>query len=74
MFPSQGARAELQKITLPPLKASEVEVDMKYNGLCHTEIHMRDNDWGVSNYPMVAGHEGVGTIRRVGAAVKSHKV
>jgi uncharacterized zinc-type alcohol dehydrogenase-like protein len=47
---------------------------MKYNGLCHTEIHMRDNDWGVSNYPMVAGHEGVGTIRRVGAAVKSHKV
>lgn len=64
----------MQTITLPPLKSTDVEVDMQYNGLCHTEIHMRDNDWGISNYPMVAGHEGIGIVRRIGSDVKTHKV
>jgi len=71
---SQGAKAVFQKITLPPLKSSEVEIEMKYNGLCHTDIHMRDNDWGITNYPLVAGHEGIGTIRHMGSDVKTHKV
>jgi uncharacterized zinc-type alcohol dehydrogenase-like protein len=33
-----------------------------------------DNDWGISDYPLVLGHEGVGTVRRVGDAVKGLKV
>ena len=32
---------------------------------------MRDNDWGISNYPVVLGHEGVGIIRKLGSSVKS---
>ncbi|CAM9142516.1 unnamed protein product [Chrysoparadoxa australica] len=43
-------------------------------GLCHTEIHMRDNDWGSSNFPMVPGHEGVGVIQAVGSAAHLHAV
>ena len=56
------------------VQKKQVEIDMKYNGLCHTDIHMRDNDWGITNYPLVAGHEGIGTIRRTGMDVKTHKV
>lgn len=34
-----------------PLKDSEIEIKITHNGLCHTDIHMRDNDWGVSKFP-----------------------
>lgn len=44
------------------------------NRLCHTDIHMRDNDWGISDYPIVLGHEGVGIIRKIGSSVKTLKV
>lgn len=40
-------------------------------GLCHTDIHMRDNDWGISDYPLLAGHEGVAHVTRVGSAVRN---
>lgn len=74
VIPEEGAKAELQIVTLPQLEANEVEVEMLYNGLCHTDIHMRDNDWQISNYPMVAGHEGIGRVRLLGSAVKTHSV
>ena len=35
---------------------------------------MRDNDWGISNYPLVLGHEGVGIVRKMGSSVKTLKV
>ena len=41
---------------------------------CHTDIHMRDNDWNNAVYPMVCGHEVVGIVERVGANVTEHKV
>ena len=52
-----------------PLKDSEIEIRVTHNGLCHTDIHMRDNDWGVSKFPLVAGHEVVGVVTEVGKAV-----
>ena len=52
-----------------PLKDSEIEVRVTHNGLCHTDIHMRDNDWKVSQFPLVAGHEVVGKVTEVGKAV-----
>ena len=52
-----------------PLKDSEIEIRVTHNGLCHTDIHMRDNDWGVSKFPLVPGHEVVGVITEVGEAV-----
>ena len=56
-----------------PLKDSEIEVRVTHNGLCHTDIHMRDNDWGVSEFPLVAGHEVVGEVTEIGKAVTNLK-
>ncbi len=54
-----------------PLQVDEVEIRVTHNGLCHTDIHMRDNDWNVSQYPLVAGHEVVGVVTAVGEKVHS---
>ena len=72
--PGKGERLVLQDITLPALKATHVECDVTYCGLCHTDIHMKENDWGVSNYPLVLGHEGIATVRKVGSSVRNLKV
>ena len=56
-----------------PLKNDEIEVQVTHNGLCHTDIHMRDNDWGVSKFPLVAGHEVVGIVTEVGEDVTNLK-
>ena len=52
-----------------PLKDSEIEIRVTHNGLCHTDIHMRDNDWKISKFPLVAGHEVVGLVTEVGENV-----
>lgn len=70
----KGAKLELADITLPALTATQVQLDLTHCGLCHTDIHMRDNDWGVSNYPLVLGHEGVGIVTKLGSSVKNLQV
>mmetsp|Transcript_25453 Transcript_25453/g.39102 ORF Transcript_25453/g.39102 Transcript_25453/m.39102 type:complete len:388 (-) Transcript_25453:78-1241(-) len=70
----KGAKLVLEEITLPSLTATQVEVDITHCGLCHTDIHMRDNDWGSTDYPIVLGHEGVGIIRKIGSSVKTLKI
>ncbi|ELR98178.1 NAD(P)-dependent alcohol dehydrogenase [Gloeocapsa sp. PCC 73106] len=52
-----------------PLQDNEIEIKVTHNGLCHTDIHMRDNDWGVTKFPLVAGHEVVGIATEVGKSV-----
>jgi uncharacterized zinc-type alcohol dehydrogenase-like protein len=42
--------------------------------VCHTDLHFAKNDWGRSNYPLVPGHEIVGTVNAVGAGVKKFKL
>lgn len=64
----------LQDVTLPPLGATMVQVEISMVGLCHTDIHMRDNDWGTTNYPILLGHEGVGVVTHIGAGVTAHAV
>lgn len=53
-----------------PLAAEDVEVAVDYCGLCHSDLSMIDNEWGMSGYPLVAGHEVVGRVVAVGAGVK----
>jgi uncharacterized zinc-type alcohol dehydrogenase-like protein len=57
-----------------PLGSNDVEIAVTHNGLCHTDIHMRDNDWNVSKFPLVAGHEVVGNVTQIGAEVTSIKI
>jgi alcohol/geraniol dehydrogenase (NADP+) len=47
----------------------EVDVDVTHCGICHTDVGMIDNDWGYSQFPVVAGHEAVGVVSAVGTLV-----
>jgi len=49
------------------LAASEVEITITHCGICHSDLHLIDTDWGVSSYPLVPGHEIVGTIAHAGS-------
>ena len=56
------------------MKANEVEVRISHCGVCHSDIHLIDNDWGISKYPFIPGHEIVGTVEAVGSDVKDRTV
>ena len=49
---------------------NEVEIKISHCGVCHSDVHLIDNDWGISKYPFIPGHEIVGTVVAVGSAVK----
>jgi alcohol/geraniol dehydrogenase (NADP+) len=52
------------------LKAHEVEIKISHCGVCHSDVHLIDNDWGISKYPFIPGHEIVGTVVALGSDVK----
>jgi len=52
-----------------PHKPGEVELDVQYCGICHSDLSVIDNEWGMTQYPVVPGHEVVGTIAKVGENV-----
>ena len=51
------------------LDTSEVEIDVKFCGICHSDLSMVENEWGISQFPLVPGHEVVGTIAASGENV-----
>lgn len=51
----------------------DVEIEILYCGVCHSDIHTARGEWGGSKYPVVPGHEIVGKVTRVGGDVKEHK-
>ena len=55
------------------LRTNDVEIEILYCGVCHSDLHMARNDWGFSTYPVVPGHEIIGRVSRVGADVKRFK-
>jgi alcohol dehydrogenase (NADP+) len=52
----------------------DVVIDIAWCGVCHSDIHQARNEWGGSLFPMVPGHEIVGTVTRVGSTVTRFKV
>ncbi|CAG8906256.1 unnamed protein product [Penicillium egyptiacum] len=65
-----GAPFVLQDVILDEVRANEVLVEMKYTGLCHTDIVVQQGAIPIGEYPAVLGHEGAGIVRRVGSDVK----
>ena len=55
-------------------KPHDVQIDIKYCGVCHSDLHFARNDWGMSVYPLVPGHEIVGVVTAVGDNVTKFKV
>ncbi len=56
------------------LGIDDVEIDVEHCGICHSDLSMINNDWGFSEYPLVPGHEVVGTIAIVGEQVTNFKI
>lgn len=57
-----------------PLGPMEAVIKISHCGICHSDIHLIDNDWQISQYPLVPGHEIVGTVERIGQDVKDLKI
>lgn len=54
--------------------ATDVEIDILFCGVCHSDLHTARNEWGGTVYPNVPGHEIVGRVTKVGIAVSKFKV
>jgi uncharacterized zinc-type alcohol dehydrogenase-like protein len=59
---------------LGPLGAEEVEVAVDYCGICHSDLSMINNEWGMTHFPFVPGHEVVGRVTALGPQAKGLKV
>ncbi len=52
----------------------DVAIDIKFAGICHSDIHTAKGEWGTPDYPLVVGHEIAGVVSAVGSAVTKYKV
>lgn len=57
-----------------PIGYSDVEIEVEHCGICHSDLSMLDNEWGIAEFPLVPGHEVVGTIAAVGPGVSHLQV
>lgn len=69
---AHAAGAELLPFKYDPGKigAQEVEIAVSHCGICRSDLHLISNDWGISQYPFIPGHEIVGKISAIGSEVK----
>ena len=70
-FAALESKAALTPFHYEPsaLAAEELEIEISHCGICHSDLHLIDNDWMTSKYPLVPGHEIIGTVARKGAEV-----
>jgi len=75
-YAAQEIGGELKPFEYKPadLGNEQVEINVEYCGVCHSDLSMLDNEWGITQYPFVPGHEVVGTIAALGDAVTTLKV
>jgi uncharacterized zinc-type alcohol dehydrogenase-like protein len=66
-----GAELLPYKYDAGELGPQQVEIGITHCGVCHSDLHLIANDWGISQYPFIPGHEIVGTVRAAGAEVRS---
>lgn len=73
---AHAAGAELLPYRYEPgdLGSHDVEISISHCGICHSDVHLISNDWGVSRYPFIPGHEIIGQVHAVGAEVRSVQV
>jgi alcohol/geraniol dehydrogenase (NADP+) len=75
-FAALKAKSQLQpfQYDAPLLGIHDVEIKVSHCGICHSDIHLIDNDWMISQYPLIPGHEIIGTVTAIGKAVKELKI
>lgn len=74
-FAAQSATSPLGPFTIQRREPTpkDVEIDILYCGVCHSDLHFARNEWGFSQYPIVPGHEILGRVKRVGKEVTRFK-
>jgi len=75
-YAATKAKGTLEPYSYDPgeLGPEEVEIKVSYCGICHSDLSMLDNEWGMTGYPFVPGHEVVGTIVALGKEAKGLKI
>src|SRR6202048_5327761 len=81
MNKTKGYAAMTAKAALAPysferrqLRENDVAIEIKFCGICHSDIHQVRDEWGASIFPMVPGHEIAGIVTAVGNKVTHYKV
>lgn len=75
-YAARAPKKTLEKFEYHPhdLGSQDIEVKITHCGICHSDIHLIDDDWGVSAYPLVPGHEIIGTVTAAGSDVRHLKI
>ncbi|WP_367872625.1 NAD(P)-dependent alcohol dehydrogenase [Luteolibacter sp. Populi] len=75
-YAATSSKGQLEPFSYDPgeLGPEEVEIQVTHCGICHSDLSMLDNDWGMSKYPFVPGHEAVGTVVALGEHAKGLKI
>lgn len=71
-YAATEAKKNLAAISYEPQSVGDydVEVAISHCGVCHSDLHLIDNDWGFSQYPFIPGHEIIGSVKKAGKLVK----
>ena len=74
-YGTEAADADLKQLQIDRrvAQSKDVEIDILYCGVCHSDLHFARNDWGMTVYPVVPGHEIVGRVKQTGDGVTKYK-
>lgn len=75
-FGAESKEADLKEMNIVrrEVTANDVEIEILYCGVCHSDLHTARNDWGGTKYPSVPGHEIIGKITKVGSDVTKFQI
>lgn len=75
-YGTESSEADLQEMMIPrrAITDTDIEIEILYCGVCHSDLHTARNDWGGTKYPAVPGHEIVGRITGTGSKVSKFKI
>ena len=75
-YGTAAADADLKPLQIDRREAlnQDIEIAIMYCGVCHSDLHFARNDWGMTQYPVVPGHEIVGKVTSIGSGVSKYKV
>lgn len=71
---NNGAALTPFTFTRRDLRDHDVAIDIKFAGICHSDIHQVKEEWGAARFPMVPGHEIAGVVSAIGSSVTKFKV
>lgn len=75
VFEKKGGPVEYKEIPVPKPGPEDVLVNIKYSGVCHTDLHALEGDWPLATkLPLVGGHEGAGIVVARGELVKDVEI